>query len=90
MSLSLRQLAEAQLRGVLSPKDPARPQKKLAEAPLVDLETGQLQPLPERLQQIKRCGGWWCPVDSDPALDPYSEWRDYELYEQKFYVNHPM
>jgi hypothetical protein len=91
MALSARQKADVLIRKILSPPDPLKPGKTIVEEPLVDLASGQLlRPIPERLQPIKRSGGWWCAVDTDPALDPDASWEDYELFEQKIYVNHPL
>uniref|UniRef100_A0A383WL30 Uncharacterized protein n=1 Tax=Tetradesmus obliquus TaxID=3088 RepID=A0A383WL30_TETOB len=39
---------------------------------------------------IHQTSGWWCAVDTDPALDPDASWEDYELFEQKIYVDHPL
>lgn len=90
MAPTARERGEARVREFLSPADQDRPGKKLKESSLVDLETGRLGLLPVSWQDLSRRGGWFPPLEQDPAYDANATWEAYLLYAQKFYIHHPL
>jgi len=90
MAASARARGEVEVRAFLVPNDTLDPSKKVKEPPLIDLQTGKLGKLPPRWQGLKQRGGWFGDLVDDPANDMDAAWEQYIMFEQKFYINHPL